>query len=71
MDELENILKDRILSSSKHGSWTPDDPVGSFYKTILLKIQEYLDQNGDWIILRNCLTEENFWASSFEPFAKK
>ncbi len=69
--EYKNVLKDRILSSSGYATWSPLTPQGSFYQALLADVHKYLDEHGDWILLKNCITKEVFWASQFEPLAKK
>ncbi len=69
--DRQNVLKDRILSSSDNESWSPSIPLGSYYQAILADVHKYLDEHGDWILLKNCITKEVFWASQFEPLAKK
>jgi hypothetical protein len=69
--DKKNILKDGILHSSSDETWVPEIPQGSFYKAILSHVHQYLKEYGDWILLKNCITNETLWASQFEPLAKK
>ena len=69
--EKENIVKDGILYSYDDDACTPEIPDGSIYKAILACVHKHLEENGDWVVLKNCITKETFMASQFEPLAKK
>ena len=69
--EKGNIVKDGILYSSDDDACTPETPKGSIYKSILSCVNKHLEEHGDWVVLKNCITNEIFLASQFEPLAKK
>ena len=69
--EKENIVKDGILHSSDDDKYTPETPQGSIYKAVLSCVHKHLEEHGDWVVLKNCITNETFLASQFEPLAKK
>jgi hypothetical protein len=71
MDDPKNLVKDRILYPADNNSWIPENPDGSLYKTIRSLLRGYLEDHGDWILLKDELTEDTFMASAFEPAANK
>jgi hypothetical protein len=68
---LAPFSESKILSSPDDDAWEPWVPEGSFYKTIVSELNKNLERFGDWNLLNNCINNEVFRASQFEPTAKK
>ena len=69
--EQHNVVQDGIIMSPVDNSWSPAIPKGSFYLTVVSALRGHLRQFGDWPLYTNCITEEVFMASQFEPIAKR
>ena len=68
----QNIVQDRLIISPINNVWSPSDLEGnSFYNQICNTVRRNIEEEGDWLVLHDRLTNEKMMASEFEPLAKK
>ena len=66
------IGQDGILKSPRNDSYLELPPVnGSFYIELIQSLKERIKKSGDWIWLKNCLTDTVLLGSDVEKFTKK
>ena len=66
------IGQDGILKSPRIDSYLKLAPVsGSFYIELIRSLKERIKNSGDWIWLKNCLTDTVLLGSDVEKFTKR
>ena len=70
---MKNILdQDGVLKSSRPDEHVSLAPVeGSFYIELMARLRQRLNANGDWIWLKNCLTNDILMGSEVEKLTKR
>ena len=58
MEKRNVIREDGVLVSSEKNQWKPSMPKGSFYKELINKLNQNLNNYGDWDWLVDCMTGE-------------
>ena len=58
MGKRNVIREDGVLVSSEKNQWKPSMPKGSFYKELINKLNQNLNNFGDWDWLVDCMTGE-------------
>ena len=73
VNRMKNILgPDGVIKAARADDHVSIEPVeGSFYIELMGALKEKLKTKGDWIWLKNCLTDEILKASEIESLTKR
>ena len=73
INRMKNILdQDGVLKASRPDEHVSLAPVeGSFYIELMAGLRKKLNTKGDWIWLKNCLTNDILMGSEIEKLTKR
>ena len=73
LNRMKNVLgQDGVLKAARPDEHVSLEPVkGSFYIELMEALRKKLSTNGDWIWLKNCLTDDVLMASEIETLTKR
>ena len=73
INRMKNVIgQDGVLKAARPDEHVSLSPVkGSFYIELMEALRKKLDENGDWIWLKNCLTDDVLMASEIETLTKR
>ena len=73
INRMKNVIgQDGVLKAARPDEHVSLAPVkGSFYIELMEALRKKLDENGDWIWLKNCLTDDVLMASEIETLTKR
>ena len=73
INRMKNVIgQDGVLKAARPDEHVSLEPVkGSFYIELIEALRKKLNENGDWIWLKNCLTDDVLMASEIETLTKR
>ena len=73
INRMKNVIgQDGVLKAARPDEHVSLAPVkGSFYIELIEALRKKLNENGDWIWLKNCLTDDVLMASEIETLTKR
>ena len=73
INRKKNVIgQDGVLKAARPDEHVSLEPVkGSFYIELIEALRKKLNENGDWIWLKNCLTDDVLMASEIETLTKR
>ena len=73
LNRMKNVLgQDGVLKAARPDEHVSLAPVkGSFYIELMEALRKKINANGDWIWLKNCLTDDVLRASEIETLTKR